>query len=95
MKGGQAQGPLVKSVHIPLLSEGIQANPGLLRRKGALITQISIKKTDYFNIHPIKNQMAPYMSLHTCRPSTVFAVFLIEFWDHSSSLLILVSTRDI
>lgn len=43
MKGGQAQGPLVKSVHIPLLSEGIQANPGLLRRKGALITQISIK----------------------------------------------------
>lgn len=33
VKGGQAQGPLVKSVHIPLLSEGIRANPGLLRRK--------------------------------------------------------------
>lgn len=44
VKGGQAQGPLVKSVHIPLLSEGIRANPGLLRWKGRLITQISIKK---------------------------------------------------
>lgn len=39
MKGGPAQGPLVKSVHIPLLSEGIQANPGLLRQKGELITK--------------------------------------------------------
>lgn len=40
-KGGQAQGPLVKSVHIPLLSEGTQANPGLLRRekKAALMTK--------------------------------------------------------
>lgn len=39
-KGGQAQGPLVKSVHIPLLSEGTQANPSLLRRKkGALMTK--------------------------------------------------------
>lgn len=39
VKGGQAQGPLVKSVHIPLLSEGIQANPGLLRQKCELITK--------------------------------------------------------
>ena len=48
MKGGQAQGPLVKSSHIPLLSEGIQANPGLLRQKGGLITKISFKKA--FNV---------------------------------------------
>lgn len=44
MKGGQAQGPLVKSVHIPSLSEGIQANPGLLRQKGQPITKIIFNK---------------------------------------------------
>ena len=44
VKGGQAQGPLVKSVHIPLLSEGIQANPGMLGWKGGLISEIPIKK---------------------------------------------------
>lgn len=42
MKGGQAQGPLVKSIHIPLLSEGIQANHGLLGQKAELITKSSI-----------------------------------------------------
>ena len=31
-KGGQAQGPSVSCVNIPLLSEGIEANPGLLNR---------------------------------------------------------------
>lgn len=44
-KGGQAQGPLVKSVHIPLLSEGTRANPGLLRqkkKKGSRMTKILI-----------------------------------------------------
>lgn len=48
VKGGQAQGPLVKSSHIPLLSEGIQANSGLLRRKGVLITKIEFRKA--FNV---------------------------------------------
>lgn len=60
VKGGQAQGPLVKSVHIPLLSEGTQANPGLLRRKGALITKISIKSVFKQSILIFsRNQMAP------------------------------------
>lgn len=45
VKGGQAQGPLVKSDHIPLLSEGIQATPGLLGRKGGLKTEIFIIKS--------------------------------------------------
>lgn len=45
MKGGQAQGPLVKSLHIPLLSEGIEANPGLLRQNGGLITEKFTKKS--------------------------------------------------
>lgn len=62
VKGGQAQGPLVKSVHIPLLSEGTQANPGLLRREGALITKISIKNVFFFKQSILifsRNQMAP------------------------------------
>lgn len=58
MKGGQAQGPLVKSVHIPSLSEGIQANPGLLRLKGGPITKIFFKNVQkaYFAVLSIKKQ---------------------------------------
>lgn len=40
VKGGQAQGSLVKTVHIPLLSEGIQTNPGLLRQKCGSLTKV-------------------------------------------------------
>lgn len=60
MKGGQAQGPVVKSVHIPLLSEGIQTDPGLLGWKGGLITKSLLKSIvlgDNFNIQSLKDQM--------------------------------------
>lgn len=63
VKGGQAQGPLVKSVHIPLLSEGIQADPGLLRRKGGRITEISIKRVFKVKIlifSPLRIMQASY-----------------------------------
>lgn len=56
MKGGQAQGPLVKSIHIPLLSEGIQANHGLLGQKAELITKGSIK---YFKITSLLTRYSP------------------------------------
>lgn len=56
MKGGQAQGPLVKSIHIPLLSEGIQANHGLLGQKAELITKSSIK---YFKITSSLTRYSP------------------------------------
>lgn len=65
MKGGQAQGPLVKSVHIPLLSEGIQANPGLLGQKGGLITKSSLKRgfySDYFFFFLYYESNSPYIS---------------------------------
>lgn len=58
VKGGQAQGPLVKSVHIPLLSEGIRANPGLLRRKRCTNDQnCHLEKSvlNSFDIHPQKD----------------------------------------
>lgn len=65
MKGGQAQEPLVKSVHIPLLSEGIQANPGLLERKGELKYTVSIKRCLNVFIWIFTNQISVLVYIHT------------------------------
>lgn len=48
MKSGQAHWPLVKCVHIPSLSEGIQANPDVLRQKGDAFSKNS---QNYSNVN--------------------------------------------
>lgn len=96
VKGGQAQGPLVKNVHIPLLSEGIQANPGLLRQRRGLITKISIKDIFAMFILIVLNNQLDLILFCTCGVSSVSEIFCLKLgWDYLSSLLILVSTRDI
>ena len=77
MKGGQAQGPLVKSVHIPSLSEGIQANPGLLRQKVAYFhLHFIIKHSISLSFYKPKDFV---VSLLLSKTGVVFFVIFINF----------------
>lgn len=60
LKSGQAQGPLAKCVHIPSLSEGIQANPGMLRQKDDSVTKNTLK-----NAYRIVNLLT-FVKLEQC-----------------------------